>query len=93
MLKVRHVARRTKQCARTASTVVAAWFHAWEAHRQRVAKGEPSAAPRVPETWKQRTGGRGRPSYAVDEKGFEAWVRNGVPANAVAVAVASERAA
>ena len=90
MMTVDDVARRTGWCDRTARTYVAAWFTAWELHRQRIAKGEASTAPRTPETALQRNGKPGRPAYGVDASGFEAWQRNGnAPANDVARARAA----
>lgn len=90
MMTVDSVARRMGWCDRTARTYVAAWFSAWEAHRGRVARGEASAAPRVPEVTKVHHGGRGRPRYDVSKAGFEAWVRRTTaPANDVARARAA----
>lgn len=90
MMTVDAVARRMGWCDRTARTYVAAWFNAWEAHRGRVARGETSAAPRVPEVSKVRNGGRGRPRYDVAAASFEAFVRrSAAPANDVARARAA----
>lgn len=69
VLNVSAVATRLRWSPATAKRRVAAWFGAQATH------------PRVPRVSLERTGGRGRPGYVVDEASLSAWCRNGVAAD------------
>lgn len=71
MLTVDDIARTLAVSVWTARRRAAAWFE-----RQR--------DPRVPRVERRRTGGRGRPRYAVDAASFARWRSGGADLAAVA---------